>query len=1019
MISVALAADAPAAAPTTAPTTRPIGKVYVVGYAHLDTQWRWTFPQVIEQFLRNTMEKNFELFQKYPDYIFNFTGANRYMFMQEAYPEDFAKLKKYVAEGKWFPAGASLEEGDVNSPSGESIIRHVLYGNEYFRKEFGKASTEFMVPDSFGFQASLPSLLAHCGLNGFSTQKLTWGSAVGIPFNVGVWEGPDGRGVVAALNPGNYAAPLRGDLSNSKEWIDRVEEDGKKSGVYVDYHYYGTGDIGGAPGESSAQWLEKSVHGDGPLKVISATSDQMFNELTPQQIAKLPKYKGDLLLTNHSAGSLTSEAYMKRWNRKNEQLADAAERISTMADYFHAMPYPMRQLTDAWRLFLSAQFHDSMAGTALPKAFNFSWNDEVLAMNQFASAEQNAVGGMASAMDTQGPGVAVVVYNPLSIARQDVAEASVTIPNSDGKPISVIGPDGNVVPSQILSRSGDHVHLLFLASMPPVGLASYDVRLGAPTSSSDELSITDHSLENAHYRVVINKDGDIASIYDKVDHREVLASPARLEFHFEKPRQYPAWNMDWDDRQKPPYAYVSGPAKIKITEDGPVRVALRTERRAQGSKFIQRIRLSAGSAGDVVEIASTIDWQTRKSSLKASFPLTAGNPLASYESQSAAVERGNNDAKKFEVPQQMWFDLTDSSGKFGTAILNDCKYGSDKPDDHTVRLTLLYTPGVKDCFQDQATQDLGRHEMVYEIADHAGDWQQGNVPWLAARLNQPLRAFVTASHPGALGREFSMLQVSNDHVTVMAMKEAESGDGIIVRLHELDGQKADDVHVKFASPIEQAREVDGQECDLGPAHIEDGQLVVNMTPFILRAFKLNLSSPANGLSEPISQPVPIAYNADVISSRANPGDGSFDSNGNTFPAEAMPETINSGGIRFMLGPVSDEQNNVVACCGQSISLPSEFQRLYILAAAADGDTPAIFKIGDRTFHRTIQNWTGYIGQWDNRLWGGIVPKTAYCWRYPLIGLVPGFIKRDTVAWYCDYRHNPQQGNQYYRYAYLF
>src|SRR5579872_5463529 len=151
--------------------------LYVVGYAHLDTQWRWEYPQTIQEYLTKTMRNNFALFEKYPHYIFNFTGANRYMFMKEYNPQDYAELKKYVAAGRWFPAGSSMEENDVNSPSAESIMRQVLYGNEYFRHDFGVASAEFMLPDCFGFPASLPSILAAAGVKGFSTQKLTWGSS--------------------------------------------------------------------------------------------------------------------------------------------------------------------------------------------------------------------------------------------------------------------------------------------------------------------------------------------------------------------------------------------------------------------------------------------------------------------------------------------------------------------------------------------------------------------------------------------------------------------------------------------------------------------------------------------------------------------------------------------------------------------------------------------------------------------------------------------------------------------------
>src|SRR5512138_3294427 len=191
--------------------------LYVVAYAHLDTQWRWQYPQVINEYIPKTMRDNFALFEKYPHYIFNFSGANRYRMMKEYWPDDYQRVKSYVAAGRWFPAGSSMEESDVNVPSAESIIRQILYGNQFFKREFGKTSAEYMLPDCFGFPASLPSILAHTGIKGFSTQKLTWKSAVrlggpnsieatpdGIPFNIGFWQGPDGRGVIAAFNPGSY-----------------------------------------------------------------------------------------------------------------------------------------------------------------------------------------------------------------------------------------------------------------------------------------------------------------------------------------------------------------------------------------------------------------------------------------------------------------------------------------------------------------------------------------------------------------------------------------------------------------------------------------------------------------------------------------------------------------------------------------------------------------------------------------------------------------------------------------------
>ena len=170
--------------------------LYVVPYAHLDTQWRWEFPQVISEYLLKTMRVNFDYIDKYPHYVFNWTGSNRYRLMKEYYPSDYAKLKEYVAKGNWYPAGSSVEEGDVNLPSAESIIRQVLYGNTYFRKEFGKASAEYMLPDCFGFPASLPTILAHAGVKGFSTQKLS----VGVAACAADW-----RTEFAGADPGRHS----------------------------------------------------------------------------------------------------------------------------------------------------------------------------------------------------------------------------------------------------------------------------------------------------------------------------------------------------------------------------------------------------------------------------------------------------------------------------------------------------------------------------------------------------------------------------------------------------------------------------------------------------------------------------------------------------------------------------------------------------------------------------------------------------------------------------------------------
>ena len=991
--------------------------LYAVGYAHLDTQWRWTYPQVIREFVASTLHDNFRLLDKYPDYIFNFSGSRRYEMMREYYPAEYEKLKGYIAAGRWFPCGSSVDEGDANVPGLEAMVRHVLYGNHYFQKEFGVTSHEFMLPDCFGFPASLPSVLAHCGIKGFSTQKLTWGSAVGIPFKVGRWIGPDGKNVVAALDPGSYGGGISEDLSQNAGWLQRINKTGEMSGAFVDYHYYGTGDRGGAPKENSVQWLERSVAGKGPLRVVSATAERMFDDLKPEQIAKLPEYQGELLLTEHSAGSITSGSYMKRWNRKNELLADAAERASVTAMALGGAPYPAKKLYDAWDLVLGSQMHDMLPGTSEPKAYEYCWNDELLAANQFAAVETDAVGAVASGMDTRAQGIPLVVYNPLSHERDDVVEATVQLPPE--APWSIYGPDGKEVPAQIASRDGQYARLLFPAHLSSVAFSTYDVRPVAPTSIADPLKISTRELENEHYRVTINEAGDVSSIFDKTQQQELLAAPARLEFHYEKPKIYPAWNMDWADRQLPPKAFVDGPAKVRVVENGPVRVALEIEREAQGSRFVQTIRLAAGAAGDRVEFANVIDWQTRESSLKASFPFKNANPLASYDDKLGVPVRGNNDPKKYEVPQHQWFDLTGADGRYGAAVLNDCKFGGDKPDDQTMRLTLLYTPGVRNSFQDQAVQDFGRNEILYAVTGHAGDWRAGGVPLQAARLNQPLTAFQVPAHDGKLGRSFSLLKLDSDQVAVVAIKKAEDSDEIVVRLKETTGRAAEHVSLTGASPITAAREVNGQEYEVGPAALHDGALVMEMGPFALRAFALKFAPATVALTPPQSQPVELAYDLDAVSTQGNRADGGFDAEGRTYPAEQLPARLMGEGVEFRFGPTADGQKNALACHGQTIDLPAgDFDHVYLLAAA-DGDARGQFKIGDRGVEQTVQDWSGFIGQWDNRLWKGPIPEQVFAWPYEWTGLTPGYVKGDTVAWYASHRHHPKNGNEFYQYCYLF
>ncbi len=1075
-----------------APDLNKTPTLYVVGYAHLDTEWNWDYPTTIGQYLPHTMLDNFALLEKYPHYIFNFTGANRYRMMKEYYPHDYAKVKQYVDSGRWFPAGSSMEEGDVNAPSAEAILREILYGNKWFQREFGKSSAEYMLPDCFGFPASLPTILAHAGIKGFSTQKLSanWQPAPhvggpdsvektpeGIPFNVGFWIGPDGKSVIAALNPLSYSSSVTYDLSKTppppdpnapagrggrggrggppEDWPKRVQIDGQATGIFADYHYVGTGDVGGSPQPDSVRVMEdiitKSVdappqprfgrgrggsapepapvptgpsmqYGDGPLKVRWSNADQLFKDMIACcSLSRLPTYKGDLELINHSAGSLTSQTIHKRWNRENELLADAAEKASVAAAWLGARTYPQQRLNDAWTLVMGGHFHDIMAGTATPKAYEYSWNDDVIAMNQFAEVLSDATEAVSGALNTQTRGVPVVVYNPLAMAREDIVEAQVSFPGGMPKAVRVTGPDGKEVASQLSNGK-----VIFVAKAPSAGYAVYDVQ-PAESAMPSGFKVSSMSVANARYSVNVDQSGDIASIFDKSLNKELLSAPMRLAFQYEKPVQWPAWNMDWDDQKKASRAFVSGPAKIRIVEDGAARAAIEISRETEGSKFVQTIRLSAGDGGNRVEILNSIDWKIGETALKATFPLAASNPEATYNWDIGTIKRSNNDERKFEVASHQWIDLTDKSGQFGTTILTDSKNGSDKPDDQTLRLTLIYSPGVRNQYTYQASNDWGHHEFAYGLAGHPG---KQPADWQAERLNQPLIAFETTKYVGSLGKTFSLVSVNNPRVRILALKKAESSDELILRAVEMDGNAAQNVRFAFAGPIASAREVDGQEEPLGSATLANGALVTNFTPFEPRTFALKLAASSTKLAQPKSQSVALKYDAATATT-----DGTKSSSAFNLPAEMLPANISYDGIVFKLAPAAEA--NAVVAKGQSIALPSgKFNRVYILAASTGGDQIATFRAGDHSADLNIQDWGGYIGQWDNRTWKpktsevpafpgapapapGQVPRTRVEPFGELTGITPGFIKRADLAWFASHHHNADGANALYSYSYLF
>jgi len=931
-------------------------RIFAIATAHLDTSWLWTLETTIAHRLPATLRRNFKLFEKYPEYRFNFEGAYRYELMEEYYPEDFARLREYVAQGRWIPTGSSYENGDVNTPSPESLFRSILLGNDYFEKTFGLRCVDIYLPDCFGFGYALPAVMAHSGLYGFTTCKLSWGSAAGRPFDIGRWAGVGGATVFASIRPGPYGASpgtARGDMglrnklgSNNPPFAVRM---------------YGTGDMGGSPSNYSARYINKEAkaNASSEIKVLSAAARDVYDairgELTGEEIAALPLHEGEFLLTDHGVGSYTSRAIGHRWNRRCEQLADAAERALVAAEWLGAAEYPRARLTEAWKRALAHHFHDDITGTSVQACYKRNWNDYVLSLNQLAEEYTYANRSIASQMDTSFThAVPVVVNNTLQYARAEAV--SVTLP-ADAAQVKVVDSQGVEVPAQVSGRT-----VTFLADMPPLSWKAYDIQIAQP-QLGNPLKITETSLENENLLVAFDANGDITSIFDKKNRREALSGPVRMAALPDNSDRWPAWELRYDDVMSANKKYPTD-ATFKIIEAGPARVTLEIARSMGKSRFTQRVSLDAG--GTYVRCYNEVDWRETGTLLKAEFPLSASNENAIYDIGLGVRERPTNTPQLYEVPFQTWMDITNPDGDYGVSVLSDSKSGADKPAAGTLRLTLIHTPAWPYRWEaSQHLMDQGRGRFSFGIYPHAGGCENGSEA-AAAALNQPMQAFITDAHPGRLGGEYAFASLRGD-VILRAVKKAENSDQIVVRFNEGNGKEAGGVRFSLGDGIERAVETLADETYLRDATVEDGALIFGMRPFEVKTFALTVNRPKAVAPKQECIVLPYDTAADMI------------------PPELYPDTITCGGVRFTTAKGS---MNAMACRGQAIPLPAGAKRAHLLLCSLAGDRRAEFQAGEIPIPLAVQDAFEAVGAWD------------------LIALgETGHIKRAPLAWNATHTHS--------------
>jgi len=789
--------------------------VAVHGHSHIDVAWLWPYAETKRKCSR-TFSTVMRLMEQYPEYIFTQSQAQLYGFAQENYPELYSEIKRRVKEGRWDVTGSMWVEADCNLCSGESLVRQILVGKNFFKDEFGIETDVLWLPDVFGYAAALPQILKKAGIDYFSTIKINWSQVNRFPYTTFYWKGIDGTRVLAHFPPTtDYNA-----FPEPRKLMEQVKCFVEKDRSDWSLLSYGWGDGGGGPDPRHLEYLRRSKDLEGLPRCRQMKVSEFFHTIDGS--ADFPEWAGELYLELHR-GTYTTQGRNKRYNRKAELLYRDAELLSSIAAGF-GLPYPYDELHREWRRILCNQFHDVIPGSSVRQVYV---DTDQMYPEVFAFGEKTAdaaLAKMAEQIDTSGKGDAVVVVNTLPWERR----ALVSIDRPGKGDYSVLDPDGNEVAAQ---RDADRIS--FAASVPSMGYATYRLVKRKPSRAKSEVKVSRNRLENRFFKIALDSKGVISSIIEKSTGREVLPKGERanlLQLFEDKPNDYDAWDIDmfYDDK----WEDVTQLESIRVVESGPVSAALEIVRRFSQSQIRQTMRIYSDIPR--IDFETWVDWHEENKCLKAAFPVDVNATKARYEIQFGNVERPTHtntswDQARFEVCAHRWADISEQG--FGVSLMNDCKYGHHTKG-NVMRLTLLRSPKDPD-----EMADMGEHVFTYSLMPHAGDYIQAETVRRAYELNVPLRATLGRSSKGALPAVHSFISVDAPNVVLETVKRAEKEDATILRLYECHNQRAN-VTVTVNLPFKKVWECDLMERNIGEVSAKEGAFTLDVKPFEIKTFKL-------------------------------------------------------------------------------------------------------------------------------------------------------------------------------------
>ena len=641
------------------------------GHAHIDTAWLWPIGETVRKCTR-TFASAVALMDDDPDHRFSCSQAQQYAWIAAREPELFARIADKVADGQWIPVGGMWVEPDMNLPSGESIVRQIVFGQRFFEQQFGVRCREVWIPDVFGYPAGLPQVFVAGGMDRFVTQKLSWNRQNRFPHSTFWWEGIDGTRVLTHFPPvDTYNAEIvPNELAHS---VRRFAEHAWSGWSLMPFGY---GDGGGGPTREMLERQRRMADLDGMPTIELGSPGDFFDRVDAEVAAgaPVPVWRGELYFETHR-GTLTSQLRTKLGNRRCERLLREAELWTATAG---GAPGAFDEL---WREVLTLQFHDIIPGSSIAWVHEEAEAAHPRIGDELAGARRAPCSASSRRRDRRGE-------------RGDRRRATRSWPRTSSR-----------------SATGRSSASPTAASPSGPRCPGWGSPRPSPLDVVDRVVVTDRSMTNGHLAVSWDLDGNLRSVIDVAHARELLpagAFGAVLELAPDRPVRYDAWDLEsWvrDDPER-----LLGRRRCRrssSTARSSGRCACNG--RSVPSTATVTYELRAGSPR--LDVHVDVDWHHQEHLLSMAFPLDVRADDATCGIQFGAVRRPTHassswDAAKFEVCAHRYVDIAEPS--FGVAVLNDGRYGHHVFDG-AVRVSLVRGARYPDPDADQ-----GRHGVTLE-----------------------------------------------------------------------------------------------------------------------------------------------------------------------------------------------------------------------------------------------------------------------------------------------------------------